>query len=96
MNVTRQLYNFSGLQFDDIVQRHILELTNGAEKQRGPFDITRPKSFDIITGGKRWTGRLWTRLRILQCAGILWTRWTIRMGPFINDVSFFIDLNRVE
>ena len=46
MNVTRQLYNFSGLQFDDTVQRHILEFTNGAEKQRGPFDITRPKSFD--------------------------------------------------
>ena len=46
MNVTRQLYNFSGLEFDDTVQRHILELTNGAEKRRGPFDITRPKSFD--------------------------------------------------
>ena len=46
MNVTRQLYKFSGLEFDDSVQRHVLELTNGAEERTGAFEISRPKSFD--------------------------------------------------
>ena len=46
MNVTRQLYKFSGLEFDDTVQRHVLELTNGAEQRTGPFEISRPKSFN--------------------------------------------------
>ena len=46
MNVTRQLYKFSGLEFDDSVKRHVLELTNGAEERTGAFEISRPKSFD--------------------------------------------------
>ena len=46
MNVTRQLYKFSGIEFDDSIKSHVLELTNGAEERTEAFEISRPKSFD--------------------------------------------------
>ena len=46
MNMTRQLYAFSGVEFGDAVRRHVLQLTEGGERSLGTFQLSRPKSFD--------------------------------------------------
>ena len=45
MNVTKQLYRFSGLKFDDTARRRVLKLTHGAEGALGAFQLARPGSF---------------------------------------------------
>ena len=45
MNVTKQLYRFCGLKFDDTARRRVLKLTHGAEGALGAFQLTRPGSF---------------------------------------------------
>ena len=46
INVTKQLYRFSGLKFDNMARRRVLKLTHGAEGALGAFQLARPGSFD--------------------------------------------------
>ena len=49
----------------------------GRSRGQGPSRSPDPSHSTTIIGGKRWTGRLWKILRILQSVENLWTRWTI-------------------